>query len=47
MTIYYAYHINFRHFQKEAYSTKYSQVVTHPITNSAQFCLTSIYVAQF
>ena len=25
-----------------AYSTKYSQAVTHPSTNSAQYCLTTV-----
>ena len=27
---------------KKAYSTKYSQAVTHPSTNLAQCCLTSV-----
>ena len=29
-------------FQQKAYSTEYSQAVTHPSTNSAQCCLTSV-----
>ena len=28
--------------QKEAYDTEYSQAVTHPSTNAAQSCLTSV-----
>jgi hypothetical protein len=28
--------------QKEAYDTAYSQAVTHPSTNAAQSCLTSV-----
>jgi hypothetical protein len=32
----------FHFFRKKAYDTAYSQAVTHPSTNAAQSCLTSV-----
>jgi hypothetical protein len=33
---------SFQHQAKKAYDTAYSQAVTHPSTNAAQSCLTSV-----
>ena len=33
---------NCKKIKKKVYSTEYSQAVTHPSTNSAQYCLTTV-----
>jgi hypothetical protein len=35
-------HILYKNSKVNAYSTEYSQAVTHPSTNSAQCCLTAV-----